>query len=164
MNLSKEVQTMKHKLLTIITGAGLFLFMTTAAFAETGTTTVETEYFPDGSYAVITTNIEPVSATTFATETTKSANRTYTYYASDNSKEWTFTLTGTFTYNGTTAKATKAETSYNIYVSGWKCIYKHGSVSGAVAAGQGTFQYKSGLTKNVSLSLKCSPTGSISSI
>lgn len=155
---------MKHKLLTIITAAGLSLFMTVTVFAETATTTIETEYFPDGSYAVITTTIEPVSITTFATETTKSASRTYTYYNQSNKAAWDFTLTGTFTYNGTTAKATKAETSYNIYVSGWKCIYKHGSVSGAVATGQGTFQYKSELTKNVSLSLKCSPTGIISSL
>ncbi len=156
---------MKHKLLTILTAAGLFLCMTVSAFADAeSATTIETEYFPDGSYAVITTTIEPVSLTPFATETTKSASRTYTYHNQDNKIAWDFTLKGTFTYNGTSAKATKADTSYHIYVPGWECTYRHGSVSGAVATGQGTFQYKSGLTKNVSLGLKCSPNGTITSL
>ena len=144
---------MKRKIITLFSMIAMVIAFTIPISAATQTdTTYEKEFYPDGSYAIIP----------LASEKTKSASRTYTYYAANSSKEWDFTLTGTFTYNGTTAKATKADTSYNIHVSGWKCIYKHGSVSGAVATGQGTFQYKSDITKNVSLSLKCSPTGVIS--
>lgn len=156
---------MKRKIITLFSMIAMVIAFTIPISAATQTdTTYEKEFYPDGSYAIITTTIETSSIIPLASEKTKSASRTYTYYAANSSKEWDFTLTGTFTYNGTTAKATKADTSYNLHVSGWKCIYKHGSVSGAVATGQGTFQYKSDITKNVSLSLKCSPTGVISSL
>lgn len=101
------------------------------AFAETQVISRETEHYPDGSYAVIETVIFENTAVPFAAASTKSASRTYTFHRADGKAAWDFTLTGTFTYNGTTAKATKAATSYKVYISGWTCT-KNQTVSGAV--------------------------------
>ena len=73
---------MKQKLLTLLFAAALIAAITTAAFADTGLAArqVETEYYPDGSYAVIETTVEQHSGMAlFATAKTKSASRTYTY-------------------------------------------------------------------------------------
>lgn len=155
---------MKQKIITLITVIALIAAMSVPAFAGTydSETTTDVEYYPDGSYAIIETTITQEPITAFAATSTKTAGRTYTYYSSNNRKEWDFTLKGTFSYNGTSAKATKASTSYNIYVTGWKCTDKAGTVSGATAKGTGTFKYNSGLTKNISLGLKCSAKGTIS--
>lgn len=153
---------MKRKIITLITIIALIATMSVPAFAGTydSETTTEVEYYPDGSYAIIETTVTQEPVTTFAAASTKTAGRTYTYYSSNNRKEWDFTLKGTFSYNGTSAKATKASTSYNIYITGWKCTDKAGTVSGATAKGSATFKFGT-LIKNPSIGLKCSAKGEI---
>lgn len=153
---------MKCKLLTILMTTFLVVVMTTPAFAGTleKNTTMEVRNYDDGSYATIET-VEEIRMSTFAITSTKSASRTYTYYSKNNVAEWTFTLKGSFSYNGSTAKATAASSSYNIFVSGWKCSTRNSSTSGSIAKANATFKYLT-LTKNISLGLKCSPTGTIS--
>lgn len=154
---------MKKKLTVIFSVAAILLSMTVPSFALSSPhVTQDIAYYPDGSYAIIETTIAQSPAVCAAAASTKSASRTYTYYSKDNQKEWDFTLKGTFTYNGSTAKATAASTSYNIYISGWKCDSKKDSLSGASAKGTGTFVYKSGITKTTTLGLKCSAKGEIS--
>ncbi len=158
---------MKHRIIVLLTVITVIAAMSAAAFADTGSTVknIEKEYFPDGSYAVIETVIEENGGLSlFATESTKSAHTTYTYYSSSNKKEWDFTLKGTFTYNGSTAKATAASTSYNIYVSGWKCSDKKAWTTGATAKGSATFTYNSLMSKDVTLGLKCSANGTITAV
>ena len=155
---------MKQKIITLITVIAVIFTMSVPAFAGTynSNTTTKTEYYADGSYAVIETTVTQEPITAFAASSTKTADIKYTYYNSNRKAAWDFTLKGTFSYNGTSAKAAKASTSYNIYVTGWKCTDKAGTVSGATAKGTGTFKYNSGLTKNISLGLKCSAKGTIS--
>lgn len=158
---------MKHKIITLLTIITVIAAMSATAFADTGSTVrnIEKEYFPDGSYAVIETVIEESSGISlFATEKSKSGSRTYTYYNSDNKKAWDFTLNGTFSYDGTTAKATAASTSYNIYVSGWKCSNRKAWTTGATAKGSATFTYNSLMSKDVTLGLKCSADGTITAV
>lgn len=156
---------MKQKLISLLTFFVLIAVMTTAAFANTelAAKQIKKEYYPDGSYAVIETTVEQHSSIAFLTTAkTKSAHTTYTYYNANDEKAWDFTLKGTFSYNGSTAKATAASTSYNIYVSGWKCSNKKAWTTGATAKGSATFTYKSLMSKDVTLGLKCSASGTIS--
>ena len=152
---------MRKKLMIMLSVIAVLIAASVPSFAETQVISKETEHYPDGSYAVIETVVFENTAAPFAAASTKSASRTYTYYSADNKKEWDFILTDTFTYNGTTAKATKATTSYNIYVSGWKCDSKTSSVTGATAKGTGKFSYRSTLNRSKTLGLKCSANGTI---
>ncbi len=151
---------MKHKLISLLAVITLLIVTAVPTFASSDSV-IETEvqHFADGSYAVIETVIEN-RVSLFATPSTKTAHRTYTYYNDAGKSAWDFTLTGTFSYDQKTAKATAASTSYNIYVSGWKCASKDSWTTGATAKGKGTFKYLT-LTKNVELGLKCSPNGTI---
>ncbi|MGN0659015.1 MAG: hypothetical protein ACI4LA_05355 [Emergencia sp.] len=158
---------MKHRITTLLAAITLIAAMTSSVLADTELTNrqVEKEYFPDGSYAVIETVTEQQSGIIlFATETTKKAHTTYTYYNASNIKAWDFTLDGTFSYNGTTAKAAAASTSYNIYVSGWKCSNRKAWTTGATAKGSATFTYNSLMSKDVTLGLKCSANGTITAV
>ncbi|MCQ4638427.1 hypothetical protein NE619_16980 [Anaerovorax odorimutans] len=125
---------------------------------------VEYEYYDDGSYATIETAIEQ-SITPYSTTKKKSATRTYTYYNASKKRAWSFSLKGTFQYNGKTAKAISSSPSSQIFISGWKCTSKRSIESGSSVKGYGTFTYKS-LTKHVPspFGLKCSANGTISSI
>ncbi|MGF6376973.1 hypothetical protein M2140_002052 [Clostridiales Family XIII bacterium PM5-7] len=158
---------MKRKMIFVLMMSLLFAVMTTPAFAGTSealgkTQSIIVQTYDDGSYAIIET-VEVPHRAMFAAAATKSASRTYTYYNSKNVAAWTFTLKGTFTYDGSTAKATAASNSYNIHVSGWKCSARSSSTSGAIAKANGTFKYAN-LIKNTSLGLKCSPSGVISAV
>lgn len=154
---------MKSKLITLITIITLLVISTIPAFASSPAN-VETrvEHYADGSYAVITT-VEETQATPFAATSTKSVKTTYKYYNQDNKLAWDFALKGSFSYDTKTAKATAASTSYNVYVSGWKCSSKDSWTTGATAKGKGTFKYGI-LTKNVELGLKCSPNGTVTAV
>lgn len=155
---------MKHKIIALLTVITVIVAMSATAFADTSSTikSVEREYFPDGSYAIVETVIDENNGISlFASENSKSASRTYTYYNSNDRKEWDFTLKGTFSYNGSTAKATAASTSYNVYVSGWKCSNRKAWTTGATAKGSATFTYNSLMSKDITLGLKCSAKGTI---
>ena len=102
---------MRKKLIIMLSVIAVLIAASVPAFAETQVISRETEHYPDGSYAVIETVIFENTAVPFAAASTKSASRTYTFHRADGKAAWDFTLTGTFTYNGTTAKATKAATS-----------------------------------------------------
>lgn len=155
---------MKRKLISLLSVVALLIATTIPTFAASSDSVIETEvqHYADGSYAIIETVIEN-QISLFATASTKTAHRTYTYYNDSGKVAWDFTLTGTFSYDQKAAKATAASTSYNIYVSGWKCSSRDGWTTGATAKGKGTFKYLT-LTKNVELGLKCSPSGTITAV
>lgn len=150
---------MKKKLTVIIFVISLLILSTVPAFATSNNNT-EIKYFTDGSYAVIKTT-ETTQISLFATTSTKSAKRTYTYYTANDTKTWDFTLNATFSYDGSSAKASVATTDYNVYVTGWKCSSRSASMSGATATGIATFS-KNLTVKEISIGLKCSASGEIS--
>lgn len=156
---------MKHKLTVCMFVLALVTLMVTPASAAAtfiqSDTIAEIEVYDDGSYAVIETTVTSPSISTFATAQTKSANRTYTYYNTSNVKAWDFTVKGTFSYDGSTAKATAVSTSYNIYVTGWSLLSRDSSKSGAKVTATGNFKYKA-MAKSTTIGLKCSPSGTIS--
>ena len=124
------------------------------------------EILEDGSYSIDEIQVvssEPFGIRPAAATNSKSATRTYTYYNNFNKKCWTFTLKGTFQYNGSSARATAASTSYSTYVTGWKCSSRNAAYSGNTATGNATFKY---LTRSVSvkIGLRCSASGTISNV
>lgn len=157
---------MKQKIVICLVLLCLIVTCTPCAFALNNTTfsNIETEYFHDGSYAVIETIAEEPTISAFATTKTKSASRVYTYYNASDEKAWDFTLKGTFSYDGSSSKATAVSTSYNTYISGWKCSSKESSKSGATVTGTAKFKYNYILTKNITLGMKCSASGTISAV
>lgn len=154
---------MRSKLITLLTIITLIIVSTIPSFA-TGPSSVETrvEHFPDGSYVIITIE-EETSITPFATAKTKTAHATYEYHNVQGKHAWDFILTGTFSYDQKTAKATAASISHKIYIDGWKRSSGDSWTTGATAKGKGTFKYLT-LTKNVELGMKCSPTGTITAV
>lgn len=97
-----------------------------AAAAEAPVT--EVIYLENGDSIVVT--LEVMGARTSGTKT---ASKSYTYYNADGSKAWVVTLTGTFTYTGTTSTCTKASSSITIYDSTWYLKAKSTKASGSSA-------------------------------
>ena len=153
---------MKHKLTTFIMVLALISVFAVPAFAE-GTdgsyTTRETKYYEDGSYDVIVTTIDVPQVSLFATTKSKTVSTTNHHFDENKVKQWDFTLKGTFEYNGSTAKATAASCSYTIFDSKWKCTTKNSWTSGATAKASATFKWIASV--DVTIGLKCSPSGTI---
>lgn len=131
-----------------------------ALASENVTTETDVEYFEDGSYMV--TEMTTSTISTFAAKTvskTKSAH----YYDSNDNKEWTVSLSATFSYTGSSATCTGATTSHTIYNDAWKVTSAVPSKSGNKATGTFTVKkYVLGIpvkTVNKTLTITCSNTG-----
>ena len=94
-----------------------------------------TTYFEDGSY-IITTISEESSITRAASS--KTGQKTVTFYNSDNVAQWSATLKGTFTYNGSSASCTASSITHKIYSSNWKIASASATKSGNKATGKVT--------------------------
>ena len=116
----------------------------------------EIVYYDDGSYAVISLHIEDATRSN-----TKTASKTFKYYNSSNVPQWTFKVTGTFSYNGTSATATAVSTSYTISNNCWTYDHASKSKSGNEVSGKGYFK-KVSIIGSETVTIKCSKTGVIS--
>ena len=122
----------------------------------------EIQHFEDGSYLVIQkeTVISPFSSGT------KTSSTTGYYYNGDNEQQCSVTLTATFSYTGSSARCTNADTSYRIYDSAWKVTETKVGKAGNKATGIFTVKkYWLGIiTKTVplTLTLTCDKNGNIS--
>lgn len=130
-------------------------------FADNGDENTVVTYFDNGSYIV-----EKVSVVQSRASGTTSGTKEATYYGSGGSAEWKATLTGTFTYTGSSATCTASSISVAIYDSAWYVSSKSASKSGNTAYGTVSMGKKLlGVTvSNVSkdLSLKCDANGNLS--
>lgn len=122
----------------------------------------EIQQFEDGSYVIIETVLHNQKVSLFASKS-KTASTSYNYIAPNKEKEWSFTVTGTFSYNGTTAKATDVSSKATIYNKKWSVSSHKDSKSGAKVTSTYTFKYQS-KTKSATIGLKCSADGKISAI
>lgn len=122
------------------------------------------EYLEDGSYFV--TVIEETGSIATYSTLTKSGRKSSTYYNSESEALWSITLTGTFSYDGTTATCTDANLTYTIYNSNWRMISTTATASGNTAMGTAyAKQYVLGVPINSaerSIEISCSPTGVLS--
>lgn len=118
-------------------------------------------YYDDGSYMV-----EEIWISSIRASGTVSGNKATTYYDNNNTALWKATLSGTFTYNGSSATCTVSSCTVSIYNSAWYTISKSASKSGNAAYGTGTVGEKLlGVTVQrvpFSLTLSCDKNGNLS--
>lgn len=92
----------------------------------------------DGTYIVIDTEIGESYALRDG-RSTRSASKTYTYRSYSGSTLWTFTLRGTFSYNGSSSSAQNASATYSIRDYSWSCDDYSSYCSGDTAYGSAYF-------------------------
>lgn len=138
--------------------AVMVLCVSISALAAAPERRVKTIYFEDGSYATIETIIEDEVRIDRA-NSSKSGSTSYTY-SKGGKKAWTFTLRGSFTYNGTTSKATKASVTSSISDRTWSLDSKSSDYSGDTAYGDASYSSPDD-SYDVSLSLSCDEDGNI---
>lgn len=145
----------------LISASGLHATANDKTYQQSTAATVE--YFDDGSYIVIT--IAEQETALFAAST-KSGSKALDYYNSNNEKEWTVTVHGTFSYTGTSSSCTASSVSYTIYNDLWKVKSATASKSANKAIGDFTCKfYLLGIpvkTVEQSVTLSCSKTGVLS--
>lgn len=129
--------------------------------AEINDSIDEIIYLDDGSYITIELNVVQ-SRTSFAT----TGEKKYTYYNSQDVADWSATLSGLFTYNGTTATCKTSTRNVTIINDGWHEDSKVTSKSGASAIADLTMLYKVlGITLNnetIRMTLTCDKDGNLS--
>lgn len=143
----------------------LILWNPTSASAASSTSNIIVETFEDGSY--IETVIEEIeTSSTYSTTSTKSGKKTSTYKNSSGDALWSVSVTGTFTYNGSSATCTKSTVSTASYNNNWKITASSSSKSGASAKATATAaKYSSGIyiiSTTQSVTLTCSKSGTLS--
>lgn len=127
--------------------------------STSGTLLSSTTYVnADGSY-IVEEIIEYTNPNTRAS--TKSGSKTATYYTSSNKKIFAVTVTGTFSYSGSSATAESASATVTIYNSSASYVTKSAYTSGRTAYASGTVKYY-GLNYSQDVALSCSNTGVLS--
>ena len=112
------------------------------------------EQYDNGAYAVIT-----VYDNTTARGGTKNGRKDFDYYESG-SLAWTFTVHGSFSYNGSSATCTAASYTYNINKSEWYRVKGEAYPSGSAAVAKGTMRRSSdGREVYPKVTLTCTPNG-----
>lgn len=157
---------MKKKLfITIIMSLAVFFncfALPASAVNEEKIISTSIEYFDDGSY-LVTSLTEEI---TNSRANTITGSKTHTYKDSDGVTLWTYRITGTFSYTGSTSTCTAVSDSYTISNDDWHMSSHSCSKSGNTAYGTVTMKRKflgittSTITKDISLS--CSATGTLS--
>ena len=97
----------------------------------------QVEQYENGAYAVVT-----VYDDTIARAGTKTGHKDYKYYVSG-SLAWTYTVHGSFSYNGSSASCTAASATCDIRDSGWKLTSNEAYPSGSAAVAKGTMRRSS---------------------
>lgn len=135
-------------------------FSTKAATPDVKTTSY-TEYYDDGSYTVITITEYILASTT----SVKQGSKTYNHVSSGNTV-WSYTINGTFSYDGSSSSCTSVSDSYTINNNSWHLNSHYCWKSGNTAYGSVTMDYKIlGITTNSvtrDISLSCSANGTLS--
>lgn len=137
-------------------------------------TSTYTEYISDDLYAEVelciisqnTNTAIPDSysdvATTHASTKQKTASKTYTIKNSAGTTIGSYTLIGTFQYNGSSSACTKASYSTSVFNS--NCYFNSSSASKSGNNAIGSFNFFNSLTGtriSKTLTLKCSANGTI---
>ena len=155
----KRMKRVFAGLLCLILCCGLLAVPAAAGEAEPEES-VSTTVFPDGSYCITTVSVLQLQAT--GKRATITGTKSRDYYNSNGILQFSVIVKGTFTYDGTTATATNANCGYHIYDASWSFYNGFSSCSGATATATCTFSLSGGGHRTLSVSLTCSPTGTLS--
>lgn len=148
------------KLLKVFTA--VFLIISLLPTVSRATSPLETEIirFEDGSYMTVELTVSQTRSSS------KSASKTYHYHNIWGTEEWYATLTGTFTYDGTTSRCTLSGVIIGITDTSWYIISRDNNEQGDTAYGTIVMGYKLfGITtdkKTVNMSITCDKNGNIS--
>lgn len=109
------------KLMALLLSLVTVLSMTCVAFAGEMPTTSKTypaeyEYFDDGSYMV--TTITESSSAFIRASRSKTGSKTAKYYSSSGSALWSVTVTGTFSYTGSSVTCKSASVTLTCKANG----------------------------------------------
>ncbi len=123
-------------------------------------------YLEDGSFFTDTTCSVPLfAANSILSEDTVRHTITRTYSNASGVAQWSFTLTGTFLYDGTSATCIATSCSVSVLQSGWSCSSKSSYATGNTAVGDVTMVRKLlGITidtRTAHLTLTCDANGNI---
>lgn len=122
---------------------------------------LEVVEYEDGSYLEISVQSMQLRASGSVTKT-----KNYIYHNTDGTSAWRISLTGSFTYTGSSATCTSSSCNVTIYDTNWYVISKSSSKSGNVAYGTASLGWKVlGVTveqKTYSLTLTCDKNGNVS--
>lgn len=124
-------------------------------------------YLEDGSYYTETINSFPLYIKNAVSDANfKNSTLTRTYNSASGVAQWSFTLSGTFRYDGTSATCIATSCSTSILQSGWSCSSKSSHAVGNMAVGDVTMVKKLlGITietRTAHLTLTCDANGNIS--
>lgn len=150
------------KAISLITVLVLVLGLLPYSANATANTKTEDIIRLDNGYYLV---VEIVSVENRATSI-KSGSKVYTCKDSNGAEQWRATLSGTFTYTGTSATCTSSGCTTSVSNSSWYEVSKSAGKSGSSATAEVTMGEKFlGITINketVSMKLTCSVTGSLS--
>lgn len=156
---------MLKKIFSLFTTLLIVCLLCVNAFAAENNEQTITQYFEDGSYIVTTLSEENCGISLFATST-KTGRKTDTCYDANHEVLWTATLTGTFSYTGTSATCTDASVTYSVQDTSWSIVSAEAYESGATAIGDVTGKrYLLGIPVDSFVShleITCSATGVLS--
>ena len=164
---NQEDKKIMKKILTTFLCIICFFTISLTAYAQVPEPSAQIqqniEYLENGDYVI--TTLEEENTLSFARSTaTKSGKRTTKYYNNSNQLLWTFTLSGTFSYNQKTATCTKTSCSFSSTTSTWTAASKSATKSGATATGKITAKHtvdgKSSTTSRT-ITLSCKPNGTL---
>jgi hypothetical protein len=164
------------KLISIIVAVIVVMAMAVPSFADTSglvdesetytTVSSETSYMSDGSYSVTTVQKTVSGNLLQASTSTTTGSKKTTYYNSSGASLWYVKVTGTFTYNGSSATCTSSTVSAASQVSAWVISSTSSSRSGNQATASATAKCYNGsvLLQTVSKTviLTCSKSGTLS--
>ena len=146
------------KICAVLMAALLCVCVCVPAFAageESRVVSHTVEQYDNGAYAVITVYEDAASRATGS----KNGHKAFDYYESG-TLQWTYTVHGTFVYDGTTATCTAASATFDKWIDIWKLIANDAYPSGSAAIARGVVQ-KTTTGKKVSptVTITCTPNG-----
>lgn len=164
---------MKKLLLSILCSTCFFLSCT-ASIPVQATSPVHDSHIisdyieplEDGSYFRITIS-ETGSSSVSRSVQTLNGTKNITFYDSDGTAAWQFTLNGTFRFEpGVSSSCSSSSYSISIYDSSWENTSASSSASGNQATGDAVFVKRALFlpiqTENVFVTLSCDPYGNLS--
>lgn len=148
-------------LFLLLCSCSVFLVAAGATDSQSGAATVTRRTdFEDGSYVIeeITEDATPIMA---RATSSKSGTKNATYYNSSNTAIFGVKVTGSFSYNGSSAWATASSATVYIYDSSASYVSKSATYSGNSASATGKAKYNY-VTVPLTTTLYCSKNGALS--
>lgn len=151
-----------HSILCLLVCCVIMFSIITPASARESSSLISTRRidYINGDY-VIEVVTEDNDSCQSRTTNTKTGTKTSTYYNASDEAIYSVKVTGTFTYDGSTVKATGAAATVSIYSTAASYVSKSSNYSSNFATATGKVTYN-GITVSKTVTLYCSVNGTLS--